>query len=362
MAMPYWAGWLEDVLDWVQAAPTPPPSPPSPPASSWFMGIKPIKMPKAVKPDDALTSSEIDAAEKDFYYSQAQKNFYGSGGTVSLELKTVMTKVTVCSTAPAELRKEERRQLKFDDKFGGGFYGDGPPPEEGPPPDFKTKEEEYKYKHYGLYSGGKTEPSADMQKQLKAPVAYADDFLYRSYDRGVIGAVNVPIDVEQMMVYEKERAAALWQEVPGVETPVPMFYFSSAIIEPGFVAPVVPPAPSPPPLSVCKSKLVEIDAIGSAGSLSATKLEVLKVLLDSNFGPRRPIENLDAAAWSTSGLSYSKGSAVSLVAMDDKEGLKEAAESSEGFLAKAANGYTGGSSKSLIGALKVAGKPAMSIP
>merc|ERR1719198_2731139 len=43
------------------------------------------------------------------------------------------------------------------------------------------------------------------------------------------------------------------------------------------------------------------------------------------------------------------------------EGLKEAAESTEGFLAKAANGYTGGSSKSLLGALKVAGKPAMSI-
>merc|ERR1719473_1206256 len=167
--MPYWAGWLEDVLDWVQAAPTPPPSPPSPPpsppASSWFMGIKPIKMPKAVKPDDALTSSEIDSAEKDFYYSQAQKNFYGSGGTVGLELSTVMKKVTVCSTAPAELRKEERRQLKFDDGFKGGFYGDGPPPEEGKPPDFKTKEEEYNY-HYGLYSGGvvgKKEPSAEMQ-------------------------------------------------------------------------------------------------------------------------------------------------------------------------------------------------------
>merc|ERR1719163_1637559 len=260
MAMPYWAGWLEDVLDWVQAAPTPPPSPPSPPASSWFMGIKPIKMPKAVKPDDALTSSEIDSAEKDFYYSQAQKNFYGSGGTVGLELKTVMRKVTVCSTAPAELRKEERRQLKFDDGFKGGFYGDEPPPEEGKPPDFKTKEEEYKYYKYGLYSGGKTEPSADMQKQFKEPVAYADDFLYRSFDRGVISARAVPIDVEQMMVYEKERAAALWQEVPGVETPVPMFYFSSAILEPGFVAPVVPPAPSPPPLSVCKSKLVEVDA------------------------------------------------------------------------------------------------------
>merc|ERR1719440_2632185 len=164
MAMPYFAGWLEDVLTWVGSEGTPPPSPPSPPpsppapaspapppfppASSWFMGIKPIKMPKAVKPDDALTSGEIDQAEKDFYYSQAQKNFYGSSGTVGLEYGAVMKKVTVCSTAPAELRKEERRQLKFDDKYGGGFYkyGDGPPPEEGAPPDFKSKEEYYKYK------------------------------------------------------------------------------------------------------------------------------------------------------------------------------------------------------------------------
>jgi len=231
--------------------------------------------------------------------------------------------------------------------------------------DYKAieKKEIYeKYKAYGLYSAKDgAEPTADMKVQMKAPVAYADDFLYRSFEGGVISARNVPIDIEQMMIYEKERSAALWQEVPGVETPVPMFYFSSAIIEPGFVAPVVPPAPSPPPLSVCKSKLVEVDAMGSAGTLTATKLQVLSVLLDTNFGPRRPIENLDASAWSTSGLSYSKGSAVTLVAMDDKEGLKEAAESTEGFLATAANGYTGGSSKSLIGALEVAGKPAMSI-
>merc|ERR1719428_2339498 len=353
MAMPFWAGWLEDVLDWVQAAPTPPPSPPSPPpsppappspapppfppASSWFMGIKPIKMPKAVKPDDALTSAEIDQGEKDFYYSQAQKNFYGSGGTVGLELQTVMKKVTVCSTSPAELRKEERRRLKYDFPPPGGDFG---PPGGGykPPPggDFTPpggKDAYEKYKKYGLYSAKLAEPTADMKLQMRAPVAYADDFLYRSYEGGVISARNVPIDVEQMMIYEKERSAALWQEVPGVETPVPMFYFSSAIIEPGFVAPVVPPAPSPPPLSVCKSKLVEVDALASAGSLTSTKLQVLQVLLDTNFGPRRPIENLDAAAWSTSGLSYSKGSAVSLVAMDDLESLKEAAESTEDFMA-----------------------------
>merc|ERR1719440_515661 len=146
LAMPYFAGWLEDVFTWVQSEGTPPPSPPSPPpsppappspapppfppSSSWFMGIKPIKMPKAVKPDDALTSSEIDAAEKDFYYSQAQKNFYGSGGTVGLELKTVTKKVTVCSTAPAELRKEERRRLMYKVGAPVGKFDIGAPPME----------------------------------------------------------------------------------------------------------------------------------------------------------------------------------------------------------------------------------------
>merc|ERR1719271_415427 len=245
--------------------------------------------------------------------------------------------------------------------MGEGFPPSFPEENGGDTKNQEEAEKKQRQSQYGLHSQAGTELSAEMKKEMKAPVAYADDFLYRSFDRGVVSAVNVPIDIEQMMVYEKERAAALWQEVPGVETPVPMFYFSSAIIEPGFVAPTVPPAPSPPPLSVCKTKLVEVDAMGSAGTLTATKLQVLQVLLDTNFGPKRPIENLDAAAWSTSGLSYSKGSAISLVAMDDMESLKEAAESTEGFLAKAANGYTGGSSKSLAGALKVAGKPAMSI-
>merc|ERR1719271_597596 len=245
--------------------------------------------------------------------------------------------------------------------MGEGFPPSFPEENGGDKKNREEAEKKQRQSQYGLHSQADKELTAQEKEMLSAPVAYADDYLYRSFDRGVVSAAYVPIDIDQMMIYEKERAAALWQEVPGVETPVPMFYFSSAIIEPGFVAPTVPPAPSPPPLSVCKSKLVEIDAMGSAGTLSATKLQVLQVLLDTNFGPKRPIENLDAAAWSTSGLSYSKGSAVSLVAMDDMESLKEAAESTEGFLAKAANGYTGGSSKSLAGALKIAGKPAMSI-
>merc|ERR1719326_2864771 len=100
LAMPYFASWLEDVLTWVGSEGTPPPSPPSPPPSppappspapppsSWFMGIKPIKMPTPVKPDDTKTSSEISASEKAFYNNQYSKTFAVSGGgTVTLEAK-----------------------------------------------------------------------------------------------------------------------------------------------------------------------------------------------------------------------------------------------------------------------------------
>merc|ERR1719271_2091424 len=239
--------------------------------------------------------------------------------------------------------------------MGEGFPPSFPEENGGDKKNREEAEKKQRQSQYGLHSQADKELTAQEKEMLSAPVAYADDYLYRSFDRGVVSAAYVPIDIDQMMIYEKERAAALWQEVPGVETPVPMFYFSSAIIEPGFVAPTAPPAPSPPPLSVCKTKVVEIDAVGSAGTLTATKLEVLKVLLDTNFGPRRPIENLDGAAWSTSGISYSKEldpMSTTMVEMDDRESLMEAAESTEGFLAKAANGYTGGSSKSLIGALK----------
>merc|ERR1719201_3197401 len=138
------------------------------------------------------------------------------------------------------------------------------------------------------------------------------------------------------MIYERERAAVLWNEVPGEEEKVPMFYFSTAIHEPGYTKPTVPPVPSPPPLSVCKSKLVAIDAQGSSGSLSATKLDVLKVKLDSTLGSRRPIENLDASAWSKAGISYSIGSG-SKVIMSDTEMLKESAFGVEKMLSDAAS-------------------------
>merc|ERR1719271_1293149 len=152
--------------------------------------------------------------------------------------------------------------------MGEGFPPSFPEENGGDTKNQEEAEKKQRQSQYGLHSQASTELSAEMQKELKAPVAYADDYLYRSFDRGVVSAAYVPIDIDQMMIYEKERAAALWQEVPGVETPVPMFYFSSSIIEPNFVAPTVPPAPSPPPLSVCKTKLVEINALASAGSLT----------------------------------------------------------------------------------------------
>merc|ERR1719478_966291 len=139
------------------------------------------------------------------------------------------------------------------------------------------------------------------------------------------------------MIYEKERSMMLWHEVSGEEEKVPMFYFSTSFIEPGYSRPTVPPVPSPPPLSVCKSKLVEIDTQGSSASLSMTKLEVLKVKLDSTLGKRRPIENLDASAWSKSGISYSIGTPGT--SMSDTEQLKEDAFEVEKMLSDVANSY-----------------------
>merc|ERR1719440_1229744 len=51
--------------------------------------------------------------------------------------------------------------------------------------------------------------------KIKEPVMYADDFLYRSFRGGIVSAAPVKIDVEQMMIYEKERSMMLWQEVAG---------------------------------------------------------------------------------------------------------------------------------------------------
>merc|ERR1719409_185625 len=100
--------------------------------------------------------------------------------------------------------------------------------------------------------------------KMREPVQYADDLLFRSFRGGIVSAAPVKIDVEKMMIYERERASVLFHEVPGMEEEVPIFYFSSGFHEPGYVAPTVPPVPSPPPLSVCKSKLVEVDTQGSS--------------------------------------------------------------------------------------------------
>merc|ERR1719326_2350551 len=174
--------------------------------------------------------------------------------------------------------------------------------------------------------------------KIKEPVQYIDDFMYRSYNGGMVAAAPVKLDVEQLMIYEKERSIMLWQEVAGEEEKVPTFYYSTSFLEPGYSRPTVPPVPSPPPLSVCKSKLVEIDAQGSSASLSATKLSVLKVKLDSTLGKRRPIENLDASSWSKTGISYSIGSPGT--SMSDVEKLKEDAFSVEKYLSEQASTYT----------------------
>merc|ERR1719453_2376986 len=167
------------------------------------------------------------------------------------------------------------------------------------------------------------------------------------------------------MIQEKEMYAdvGLWQEVEGDPTAekVPTFYYSSYFTEPGYVRPTVPPVPSPPPLSMCKSKLVQLDAAGSSASLSLTKLEILKVKLDSTLGTRRPIENLDASSWTKTGASYSIGTPTSLVSMSDEESLKESASEVEKFLQESTAIGSGSGSKSIEGALKIAGKPAMAL-
>jgi len=202
-------------------------------------------------------------------------------------------------------------------------------------------------------------------KKVLEPVSYIDDYLYRSYSSGLVASAPVKIDVEQLMIQEKEMYAdvGLWQEVEGDPTAekVPTFYYSSYFTEPGYVRPTVPPVPSPPPLSMCKSKLVPLDAAGSSASLSLTKLEILKVKLDSTLGARRPIENLDASTWTKTGASYSIGTPTSLVSMSDKESLQESASEVEKFLQESTAIGSGTGSQSIEGALKIAGKPAMAL-
>merc|ERR550514_1733446 len=142
------------------------------------------------------------------------------------------------------------------------------------------------------------------------------------------------IDIEQLIIYEKEKAAALWQTqtIDGKEEYIPLFYFSSAIKEPSWSAPVVPPAPSPPPISMCSNKVVTIAAEKEAMTNTAVKRGALKALMTAQFGARRPIENL-----------------VPFV-VDDALGLDSLS----------ASGYVKGA-KSIDGALKIVGKPMVSL-
>jgi hypothetical protein len=157
------------------------------------MGIKPIKMPKSVKPDDAMTASEISNAEKAFYGNSASKTFtLQGGGSVSLEAKAPMKKITVCSSAPSRLK--ERRQLQWKReplKYEPGVPMDGPPKDFPPPKEGSGKE------GYGSGSGKGFDDDPylkDMRDRnpfmkdvkyakMKEPVMYADDFLYRSFRR-----------------------------------------------------------------------------------------------------------------------------------------------------------------------------------
>merc|ERR1740138_1058956 len=137
-------------------------------------------------------------------------------------------------------------------------------------------------------------------------VQYADDLLYR---RDAEMQFAPKIDIDQLIIYEKEEY-------------VPLFYFSSAIKEPSWSAPVVPPAPSPPPISTCTNKVVSIKAEKAAMENTAVKRGALKALMAAQFGARRPIENLVPSSWTTMDISYSTAK-TKMVAMDDFEGLAE---------------------------------------
>jgi len=192
-------------------------------------------------------------------------------------------------------------------------------------------------------------------------VQYADDLLYR---RDADMQMRAQIDIEQLIIYEKEKAAVLWQTqtIDGKDEYVPLFYFSSAIKEPSWSAPVVPPAPSPPPISTCSNKVVTIKAEKEAMENTAVKRGALKALMAAQFGARRPIENLKPSSWTTMDISYSTAK-TKMVAMDDFEGLAEFQKSVDdtlGLDSLSASGYVKGA-KSIDGALKIVGKPVVSL-
>merc|ERR550514_695179 len=173
------------------------------------------------------------------------------------------------------------------------------------------------------------------------------------------------IDIEQLIIYEKEKAAVLWQTqtIDGKEEYIPLFYFSSAIKEPSWSAPVVPPAPSPPPISTCTNKVVTIAAEKEAMENTAVKRGALKALMAAQFGARRPIENLVPSSWTTMDISYSAAKTTMMVAMDDFEGLAEfqkGVDDTLGLDSLSASGYVKGA-KSIDGALKIVGKPVVSL-
>merc|ERR1719454_177999 len=192
LAMPYFVGILGDVLDWVQAAPTPPPSPPSPPpsppappspapppfppASTWFMGIKPVALPKPTPP----TQGKMYGTE----LALAEKAFYGKTGapTITIEKFSAVKTVQICTrAAPPPPAKR-----KMMEKMMGGMPMEGMPMDE--------------FSHEYNINTNYVKSVNDVQ--------YADDLLYRR-DADMRFAPRV--NIEQLMIYEKEKAAALWQ-------------------------------------------------------------------------------------------------------------------------------------------------------
>merc|ERR1719482_1467115 len=166
LAMPYFVGILGDVLDWVQAAPTPPPSP----ASTWFMGIKPVALPKPTPP----TQGKMYGTE----LALAEKAFYGKTGapTITIEKFSAVKTVQICTrSAPPPPAKR-----KLMEKMMGGM-----PTGDMPMEDFHAE--------YNV--------NTNYVRSIN-DVQYADDLLYR---RDAEMRFAPKIDIDQLIIYEKEK-------------------------------------------------------------------------------------------------------------------------------------------------------------
>merc|ERR1719313_595050 len=304
LAMPYWAGWLTDVLAWVgtgtpPAAPSPPPGnpmppspapPPFPPTSGWFLPIKPIRLPVAIKPSDLTPDS-----------SGVAQNFGGELGLSMLAMKEAVKTEVVCVPESAIKKAKAADSFPRGEK---GAPGGGPPrggpPGGGPPgfgpPGFGPP----MHRQMMAISGGISAkyydwgdhlniPSEKAEKAAKNTPIYMDAMFYKNLAPEAMLKENQ--DLHKMALI---AAAPLWEEDSADATapPVPTFYFDTVSDE-NFVFPTVPAEPDAPDwadVETCPDERKQtIDTQASASSLSLAKLDVLKTKLDSNFGPRRAI-------------------------------------------------------------------------